>query len=187
MNRKKEVLLIFKTHLDVGFTDYAENIVNKYLSEYIPNAIRVGYELKDTCTPFRWVVGSWLIDRALQNDTTGRVEQAVRDGILSWHALPFTTHTEAMNERLFEYGIGISRELDKRFHKSTVGAKMTDVPGHTIGMVAPYGRRLLQYGLAPRKQDLYFNLYNNIWNTNFPMWYEDDAAFRFTLIPAGER
>jgi hypothetical protein len=55
------------------------------------------------------------------------------------------------------------------------------------GLVAPYGRRLLQYGLAPRKQDLYFNLYNNIWNTNFPMWYEDDAEFRFTLIPAGER
>ena len=23
------------------------------------------------------------------------------------------------------------------------------------------------------------NLYNNIWNTNFPMWYSDDALFRF--------
>ena len=135
MNQKKEVLMIFKTHLDIGFTDYAENIVDKYLSEYIPKAIKVGYELKDTCTPFKWVVGSWLINLALQNDTTGTVEQAIRDGILSWHALPFTTHTEAMNERLFEYGIGISRELDKRFNKKTVGAKMTDVPGHTIGMI----------------------------------------------------
>ena len=27
----------------------------------------------------------------------------------------------------------------------------------------------------------YFNLYNNIWNTNFPMWYSDDAMFRFLI------
>jgi hypothetical protein len=25
------------------------------------------------------------------------------------------------------------------------------------------------------------NLYNNIWGTNFPMWFEDDAVFRFSL------
>ena len=27
----------------------------------------------------------------------------------------------------------------------------------------------------------YFNLYNNLWGTNFPMWYEEDARFRFNL------
>ena len=27
----------------------------------------------------------------------------------------------------------------------------------------------------------HFNLYNNVWGTNFPMWYEDDARFRFSL------
>jgi hypothetical protein len=48
-------------------------------------------------------------------------------------------------------------------------------------LVAPYGRRLLQYGVRTKKQDLYFNLYNNIWNTNFPMWYSDDAMFRFLI------
>ena len=24
-------------------------------------------------------------------------------------------------------------------------------------------------------------LYDNLWGTNFPMWYEDDAKFRFSL------
>ena len=48
-------------------------------------------------------------------------------------------------------------------------------------LVAPYGRRLLQFGKRPTKQNLYFNLYNNIWNTNFPMWYSDDAMFRFQI------
>ena len=41
----KEILLIFKTHLDIGFTDYAESVLQKYLEQYIPNAIRAVYEL----------------------------------------------------------------------------------------------------------------------------------------------
>lgn len=48
-------------------------------------------------------------------------------------------------------------------------------------LVAPYGRRLLRYGEERGSEDLYFNLYNNIWNTNFPMWYSDDGLFRFVL------
>lgn len=39
---KKEVLLIFKTHLDIGYTDYAKNVVENYINTYIPNAIKVG-------------------------------------------------------------------------------------------------------------------------------------------------
>ena len=36
----KEVLLEFKTHLDIGYTDYAEKVVERYLTEFIPNAIK---------------------------------------------------------------------------------------------------------------------------------------------------
>ncbi len=49
-------------------------------------------------------------------------------------------------------------------------------------LVAPFGRKLLHYGEDCREQDMYFNLYNNVWNTNFPMWYSDDAMFRFKMI-----
>ena len=149
---KKEVLVIFKTHLDIGFTDYANNILQKYLKEYIPNAIRVGYELKDTDTPFVWTVGSWLIWQALKHDTEGVVEQAVRDGILRWHALPFTTHTELMNETLFAYGLSLSKKLDEHFGTKTTGAKMSDVPGHTLGMVPmmkKHGINFLHLGVNP--------------------------------------
>ena len=30
---------------------------------------------------------------------------------------------------------------------------------------------------------VYFNLYNNFWNTNFPLWYDQDARFRFVIRP----
>ena len=39
-----KVLLLFKTHLDIGFTDYAENVVKQYLDTYMPRAIKIGYE-----------------------------------------------------------------------------------------------------------------------------------------------
>ena len=132
---KKEVLVIFKTHLDIGFTDFANNILQKYLNEYIPNAIRVGYELKDTDTPFVWTVGSFLLWHALKHDTDGKVEKAISDGILRWHALPFTTHTELMSPTLFSYGLSLCKRLDERFGTQTISAKMTDVPGHTRGIV----------------------------------------------------
>ena len=62
---------------------------------------------------------------------------------------------------------------------------MTHIRTLDAALVAPYGRRLLQYqtDTSDLTEDMYFNLYNNIWNTNFPMWYEDDAVFRFTLLP----
>ena len=127
----KEVLVLFKTHLDIGYTDYAERVVNEYIGKYIPNAIDLGYQLRDSDTPFIWTVGSWLIYEGLKHDADGKLERAIRDGVIAWHALPFTTHTELMDERLFEYGLSLSDALDQRFGKCTIGAKMTDVPGHT--------------------------------------------------------
>lgn len=149
---KKEVLVIFKTHLDIGYTNYASDVVKNYLDNYIPNAIKVGYELKGTDTPFIWTVGSWLIWEALKNDKDKRVENAIKDGIIKWHSLPYTSHTELMNEELFEYGLNISKQLDERFGVKTEAAKMTDVPGHTIAMLPlleKYGVKFLHIGVNP--------------------------------------
>ena len=149
---KKEVLIIFKTHLDIGFTDYAANVKARYINEFIPNAIRVGYELKDTDTPFIWTTGSWLIWEALKQDTDGKVAKAIEDGIICWHALPCTTHTELMTEKLFEYGLSLSKKMDERFNKHTIAAKMTDVPGHTMGMIPlmkKAGIEFLHIGVNP--------------------------------------
>ena len=31
-------------------------------------------------------------------------------------------------------------------------------------------------------QGVHFNLHNNLWGTNFPMWFEDDCRFRFKVV-----
>ncbi|MCR4692913.1 MAG: glycoside hydrolase, partial [Firmicutes bacterium] len=118
----KEVLVVFKTHLDIGFTDYSKNVVDKYLNNFIPSAIETGYKLKDTDTPFVWTVGSWLVNEGLKRDKDGMLEKAIKDGIISWHGLPFTSHTELMNTKLFEYGLSISKKLDERFGTHTIGS-----------------------------------------------------------------
>ncbi len=44
-------------------------------------------------------------------------------------------------------------------------------------------KRLLQFdnSFASLDKGWHFNLHNNIWGTNFPMWYGEDAVFRFRL------
>lgn len=149
---KKEVLVLFKTHLDIGFTDFSANIVKKYLCESIPKAIEVGNALKGTETPFVWTLGAWMVNEALKYDNSGVVDKAIRDGIIVWHALPFTTHTELMNKKLFEETLKISQKLDEKYNKKTIASKMTDVPGHTLGMIAPMcraGVKFMHIGVNP--------------------------------------
>jgi len=151
-----EILIIFKTHLDLGFTDLASTIHEKYIKEYIPAALRVSKELEQQGDErFVWTMGSWMINEYLDNadaDGVREMEAAIHDNRISWHALPFTTHTELMDMPLFEYGLGISKSLDSRFNKTTIAAKYTDVPGHTRGIIRPLseaGVKFLHIGVNP--------------------------------------
>jgi len=104
---------------------------------------------------FVWTTGSWLIYEYLERadaQNRGRMEQAITNGDIRWHGLPFTTHTESMTPELFRAGLGISQELDQRFGVKTIAAKMTDVPGHTrsiIPLMAEAGLKFLHIGVNP--------------------------------------
>lgn len=149
--------VVFKTHLDVGFTNLAGTVVRQYMEAFIPQAIAVARRLRERGGEerFLWTTGSWLIYEYLERaDAAGRadMERAIADGDIRWHALPFTTHTEAMTPALFLAGLGLSRELDRRFGVRTIAAKMTDVPGHTRAMVpllAEAGVEFLHIGVNP--------------------------------------
>ena len=152
-----KIIVLFKTHLDIGFTDLSENVVKKYMDKYIPDAIRVGREIKalGRTEGFTWTTGSWLIWHYLKyadKNNVSIMKAAIRDRLISWHGLPFTLHSELMNGELFDYGLSLSKELDERFGKVTVGAKMTDVPGHTQAIVphlCDAGISFLHIGINP--------------------------------------
>lgn len=153
----KTVHIVFKTHLDIGFTDTAQNVLDKYVDSFIPKAIQLADQLAEQSGPerFIWTTGSWLIryylDNAAPEDAIKMVE-AIKKGHIVWHGLPFTTHSELMDKQLFEFGLTISKQLDLTYGKQTIAGKMTDVPGHTIGIVpllAAVGIRYLHFGTNP--------------------------------------
>lgn len=151
------VHVIFKTHLDVGFTDYARNVIDRYMSQFIPDAIALAREMKQNHAgePFCWTIGSWLVYEYLERGTRTQrknMEAAIQDELVTWLGVPFTTHTEMMDERLFRYGLSLSQELDARFGTKTIAAKMTDVPGHTRAMIpllAEAGIKFFHVGVNP--------------------------------------
>lgn len=135
-----KVHLIFKTHLDIGFTNLAQHVIQSYLNNFIPGALSLAEDLRETGknNRFIWTTGSWLIYEFLEKADAAsrrRMERAIDNNDIAWHGLPFTTHTELADPSLFELGIQLSKKLDNRFGKKTIAAKMTDVPGHTRSLI----------------------------------------------------
>jgi Domain of unknown function (DUF5054) len=151
----KRVLVMFKCHFDAGFADTQAGVVQRFFKKYFPKAIQTAGQLRDSGGKERyvWTTGSWLLYEFLEQASTGQrkvMEKAVTDGDIAWHALPFTWQTELMTPSLIAGGVGLSQALDRRFGRKTTGAKMTDVPGHTRGLVSPLadsGVKFLEIGV----------------------------------------
>ena len=153
----KKVYAVFKTHLDIGFTDLSSNVERKYIEEFIPKAISVAEELKAEGGEARyvWTTGAWLIDAYLkkaEEKDRERLVRAIRDGDIVWNAMPYTVESESLNREMFSGLLKLSRRLDAEFGRNTAAAKMTDVPGHTrsiVPIMAQNGIKLLHIGVNP--------------------------------------
>ena len=197
--------LIFKTHLDIGFTDHAARVRRQYHEQFIPQAISTGEHFfnENPARPsFIWTTGAWLIWDHLNSqapEQVRRLERAIERGLITWHALPFTTHTELMSSALFRAGLSFAQELDQRFGRRTSAAKMTDVPGHTLGMVpllAEAGVRFLHLGVntaspvpdvppifrwrAPDGSEVVVMYQNSYGGTDFPAGSDVGISFAHT-------
>jgi hypothetical protein len=137
----KRVLVMFKCHLDVGFIDTQAAVIRKYFEQHFPHAIQIAKTLRQSGKDrYVWTTGSWLLYEYLEQAGTEdrkRMEQAIVAGDIAWHALPFTWQTELLNGSAIAGAIGFSKSLDQRFGRKTTGAKMTDVPGHSRGLIGP--------------------------------------------------
>jgi hypothetical protein len=152
----KRVLLVFKCHLDVGFTDTQANVTHKYFKQYYPEAMQTAAKLRAAGSEqYVWTTAAWLLYEYLEqanSDERRRMEQAISAGDIAWHALPFSWQTEMLDRSMIEGCLGFSQSLDARFGRKTIAGKMTDVPGHSRGILAPlanHGIRLLDIGVNP--------------------------------------
>lgn len=151
------VYVVFKTHLDVGFTDLSSVVTQRYVSEFIPKALDVSERLyaENAKEKYVWTTGAWLIWKYLHSASpkdVERLEAAIRRGDIVWNGVPYTVESESMNLDFFETNLLLSQKLDEKYGKKTIAAKMTDVPGHTRSIIAPLNRagiRFLHIGVNP--------------------------------------
>jgi hypothetical protein len=137
----KRVLMVFKCHFDAGFVDTQAAVVHRYFTKYFPKAIQVAEEMRQSGPHgYVWTTGSWLLYEYLEQaapEDRKKMEHAISTGDIAWHALPFSWQTELIDRSMISGGIALSKALDRRFGRNTTGAKMTDVPGHTRGLIRP--------------------------------------------------
>lgn len=150
----RRVLLVTMCHLDVGFSLTQAQVMRKYFDVYFPQAIDIAAKLRRSGSDrYVWTTGAWLLYEYLEQASAvdrQRMEQAVAAGDITWHALPFNWQTEMIDRSMIEGAMGFSATLDQRFGHKTIGGKMTDVPGHSRGLIAPLaasGVRMLDIGV----------------------------------------
>ncbi len=136
----EQVIVVFKTHFDIGYTDMASNVVQRYRTTMIDQALTVVDQNRDLppAQQFVWTIPGWPMTRILDNwpgqtaERQRRVMDAFRQGRFAVHALPFTTHTESLEPEDLVRGLGFASRLTRAAGLPLPrGAKMTDVPCHS--------------------------------------------------------
>ena len=134
----ERVIVVFKTHFDIGYTKMAHEVVNEYRTTMIDKALTV-VDRNRPLPPeqqFVWTVAGWPMAQILWEGQTPRRRQRVMEAFESGrfvvHGLPFTTHTESLELEDLVRGMGFSARLSRAAgHELPRDAKMTDVPSHS--------------------------------------------------------
>lgn len=145
------VIGVFKTHFDYGYTDLAENILKKYRKEIISKVIGVCSETEKNGDrlAYRWTLPAWLLMDIYGHCEEGikaELTRLIKEDKITCHALPFTVHTELMSGRQLDDLFLPAQRFCKTFGKPfPIGAKMTDVPGHTCAIIEPLVRHGVKF------------------------------------------
>lgn len=134
----RKVVVVFKTHFDLGFTDLPDRVMASYTGPMF-NAVQAVMQatagapegLRYTWTLPAWPMQQFLHGAATPEATREAARRLVEERRLFWHAWPFTTHTAFCGLEDLVRGLQISRELSEEFGQWPTAAKQTDVPGHT--------------------------------------------------------
>ena len=133
----KEIIFVFKTHFDNGYTDMAESVINKYSTTMMEQALTT-LEKSRSLPPekqFVWTMPAWPLTRILERCTPElkpKIEAAIREGWFVYHGLPFTLETEAADPEVLVRSLTFASDLSRKFNLPLPrDAKLTDVPSHS--------------------------------------------------------
>ncbi len=135
--RTENVIVVFKTHFDIGYTDLAGSVVHKYQTTMIEDALKVIDQTSKLPADqhFTWTLPAWPMQQILSGcspEVKERVIKALKEKYLAVHALPFTIETEASDPEILARSFQSSSDMSMEYGlKLPQDAKMTDVPEHS--------------------------------------------------------
>lgn len=133
-----DVVIVYKTHFDLGYTARANDVIHEYRTEMADRLLdaieRNKNQPKDK--QFVWTLSGYPMKQILWDGQTperrSAIENGIREGNIAIHAYPFTTHTEIAEPEDLVRGLNISSTLARQFGQPlSTAAKMTDVPGQS--------------------------------------------------------
>lgn len=134
----KDVVIVYKTHFDIGYSETVQQVVHDYRTSMVDRVLEAidknRNQPKDK--QFVWTISGWPMKQILwEGQEPGRrekIEQAIRDGNLAIHAFPFTMHSETSDPEDLVRGLSVSSTLARKYGQPlSTSAKMSDVPGHS--------------------------------------------------------
>jgi hypothetical protein len=132
-----DIVVVFKMHVDVGYTDWAEGVLQKYTEEMLDKTLASIDETAQLpkSEQFVWTLPGWPLEYMLENsigERKVRLEKAVKEQRIVPHALPFTFETEASDLENMVRGLTFAAEINSKYNRPAPrGAKLTDVPSHS--------------------------------------------------------
>lgn len=135
----QEIIVVIKTHFDIGYTHRVKEIVHHYRTEMIDRAMSIMDQSKSLPPEqqFAWTGPGWVMSKVLE-DWDGqtparrqRLQEYVQTGKFRFHALPFTLESDACEPEAMARGFIFASQLCRKYGMALPrSGKKTDVPSH---------------------------------------------------------
>ena len=136
-NEVTDIVIVFKMHFDIGYTNWAEGVLQQYSTDMLDQTLQSidATSRLPVADQFKWTVPSWPLKYMLENaspENKLRLSNAIKAGRIIPHALPLTYETEASDMENLVRGLSYNSILNRKFGlELSREAKLTDVPSHS--------------------------------------------------------
>ncbi len=134
----EEVVVVFKCHYDIGFTDSVPKVMEAYRTTIMDKVLQTAEVLNQPGAPlkFSWAMPGWPLTQVLGAEQTPerreKVLTALRNGTVSVMAQPFTPETEVLELEDVVQSLAFSSRICRSAGLDLpLSAKFSDVPSQS--------------------------------------------------------
>jgi hypothetical protein len=136
----KEIIVVFKTHFDIGYTHRVKDVVQYYRTDMIDHALEAMDSSRSMPAElqFKWTCPGWVMSKIMEpwpgqtNERRKKLDEAFNKGRFITHAMPFTIETDVCEPEVTTRGLGFASKLARQYHLPLpLSAKVTDMPSHS--------------------------------------------------------